>query len=45
LGELGESGESVYVPVAGTYTITVRAFNVPSSAQPFALVVSGGVTH
>jgi hypothetical protein len=31
-------------PVAGTYTITVRAFNVPSSAQPFALVVSGGLT-
>jgi hypothetical protein len=31
-------------PIAGTYTITVRAFNVPSSAQPFALVVSGGVT-
>jgi hypothetical protein len=30
-------------PVAGTYTVTVRAFNVPSSAQPFALVVSGGV--
>jgi len=31
-------------PIAGTYTLTVRAFNVPSSAQPFALVVSGGVT-
>ncbi|HSR96005.1 MAG TPA: S8 family serine peptidase, partial [Kofleriaceae bacterium] len=31
-------------PAAGTYTITVRAFNVPSSAQPFALVVSGGVS-
>jgi hypothetical protein len=30
-------------PIAGTYTITVRAFNVPSSAQPFALVVSGGL--
>jgi hypothetical protein len=30
-------------PEPGTYTITVRAFNVPSSAQPFALVVSGGV--
>jgi hypothetical protein len=30
-------------PVPGTYTITVRAFNVPSSAQPFALAVSGGV--
>jgi subtilase family protein/pre-peptidase len=31
-------------PAAGTYTITVRAFSVPSSAQPFALVASGGVT-
>ena len=31
-------------PAAGTYTITVRAFNVPSSAQPFALVVTGGVS-
>jgi hypothetical protein len=30
-------------PAAGTYTVTVRAFNVPSSAQPFALVASGGV--
>jgi subtilisin family serine protease len=30
-------------PAAGTYTVTVRALNVPSSAQPFALVVSGGV--
>jgi hypothetical protein len=30
-------------PVAGSYTITVRAFNVPSSAQRFALVVSGAV--
>lgn len=30
-------------PVAGTYTITVRAFNLPSSAQRFALVVSNGV--
>ena len=32
-------------PDAGFYTITVRAFNVPSSAQPFALVVSGGVNR
>jgi hypothetical protein len=31
-------------PAAGTYTVTVRAFNVPSSAQPFALVLTGGVT-
>ncbi|HMG53031.1 MAG TPA: S8 family serine peptidase, partial [Kofleriaceae bacterium] len=30
-------------PAAGSYTITVRAFNVPSSAQPFALVASGAV--
>ncbi|HEX7839987.1 MAG TPA: S8 family serine peptidase [Kofleriaceae bacterium] len=30
-------------PASGSYTITVRAFNVPSSAQPFALVVSGAV--
>jgi hypothetical protein len=32
-------------PDSGTYTITVRAFNVPSSAQPFSLVVSGGVNR
>jgi Subtilase family/PKD domain len=32
-------------PEPGTYTITVRAFNVPSSAQTFALVVSGGVNR
>ena len=31
-------------PAAGSYTITVRAFNVPSSAQPFALVASGAGT-
>jgi len=31
---------TINAPVAGAYTITVRAFNVPSSAQPFALVVS-----
>jgi hypothetical protein len=35
---------TLLAPAAGTYTITVRAFNVPSSAQPFALVVSGGVS-
>jgi len=35
---------TLLAPVAGTYTITVRAFNVPSSAQAFALVVTGGVT-
>jgi fibronectin type 3 domain-containing protein len=27
------------------YTVTVRAFNVPSSAQPFALVISGGLNR
>ena len=35
---------TLLAPIAGTYTITVRAFNVPSSAQAFALVVSGGVS-
>ena len=34
---------TLLAPAAGTYTVTVRAFNVPSSAQRFALVVSGGV--
>ena len=32
-------------PEAGFYTVTVRAFNVPSSAQSFALVISGGVNR
>jgi fibronectin type 3 domain-containing protein len=32
-------------PAPGFYTITVRAFNVPSSAQPFALVISGGINR
>jgi hypothetical protein len=32
-------------PDAGTYVVTVRAFNVPSSAQPFALVISGGINR
>ena len=35
---------TLLAPAAGTYTVTVRAFNVPSSAQSFALVISGGVT-
>jgi hypothetical protein len=35
---------TLLAPAAGTYTITVRAFNVPSAAQPFALVISGGVS-
>ena len=28
-------------PAAGMYTVTVRSFNVPNGAQPFALVVTG----
>ncbi|HEX3482551.1 MAG TPA: S8 family serine peptidase [Kofleriaceae bacterium] len=35
---------AINAPAAGSYTITVRAFNVPSSAQPFALVASGAVS-
>lgn len=31
-------------PTAGTYTVTVRSFNVPNGPQPFALVVTGNVT-
>jgi subtilisin family serine protease len=34
---------AINAPAAGTYTITVTAFNVPSSAQPFALVATGGI--
>ncbi len=36
--------ENVYVasPAAGTYTVTVKGFNVPSGPQKFALVVTGG---
>jgi Subtilase family len=30
-------------PAAGTYTVTVRSFNVPNGPQPFALVVTGNV--
>jgi len=35
--------ENVYVqsPVAGTWTVLVRGFNVPTGPQPFALVVDG----
>ncbi|HYN88438.1 MAG TPA: S8 family serine peptidase, partial [Ardenticatenaceae bacterium] len=35
--------ENVYVPPAGTgtWTVTVRGFNVPNGPQPFALVVDG----
>jgi hypothetical protein len=28
-------------PAAGVYTVTVRSFNVPNGAQPFALIVTG----
>jgi subtilase family protein len=28
-------------PAAGSYTVTVRAINVPSGPQPFALVITG----
>ncbi|MBK9923931.1 MAG: S8 family serine peptidase [Anaerolineales bacterium] len=36
--------ENVYVqsPAAGTYTITVKGFNVPNGPQKFALTVDGG---
>ncbi|MFL6199038.1 MAG: S8 family serine peptidase, partial [Thermoanaerobaculia bacterium] len=30
-------------PAAGTYTVAVKAFNIPSGPQPFALVVTGDV--
>ncbi len=35
--------ENVYVqnPTAGTWTVTVRGYNVPNGPQPFALVVDG----
>jgi hypothetical protein len=32
-------------PAAGVYTVTVRSFNVPSGAQPFALVLSGNAVE
>jgi hypothetical protein len=31
-------------PATGVYTVTVRSFNVPNGAQPFAVVVAGDVT-
>ena len=36
--------ENVYVqsPAAGTYTVTINAFNIPNGPQKFALVVDGG---
>jgi hypothetical protein len=35
--------ENVYIsaPVVGTYTITVRGYNVPNGPQPYALFASG----
>jgi hypothetical protein len=37
--------ENVYVSnaAAGTWTVTVRGYNVPNGPQPFALVVSGAL--
>ncbi|HEV7670364.1 MAG TPA: S8 family serine peptidase [Thermoanaerobaculia bacterium] len=32
-------------PAAGTYTVTVKAFNIPQGTQPFALVVTGNATE
>lgn len=32
-------------PATGTYTVTVRGFNVPNGPQPFALVVTGNATQ
>jgi hypothetical protein len=31
-------------PATGVYTVTVRSFNVPNGAQPFAVVVTGDIT-
>ncbi len=38
--------ENVYIQsaAAGTWTVTVRGFNVPSGPQPYALVVDGAAT-
>ena len=35
--------ENVYVqaPAVGTWTVTVKGYNVPNGPQPFALVVDG----
>jgi hypothetical protein len=32
-------------PATGVYTVSVKAFNVPNGAQPFALVVTGDATQ
>jgi hypothetical protein len=36
--------ENVYIqtPIAGTYTVSINAFNVPNGPQKYALVVDGG---
>lgn len=34
----------ISAPVSGPLTVTVRAHNIPSGPQPFALVVTGAVT-
>ena len=36
--------ENVYIqsPIAGTYAVTINAFNIPNGPQKFALVVDGG---
>jgi subtilisin family serine protease len=34
----------ITAPVSGPLTVTVRAHNIPSGPQPFALVVTGAVT-
>lgn len=31
-------------PASGTYTVTVRSFNVPDGPQPYALVATGAIT-
>ena len=38
-------GVVVNNPPIGTYRVTVRAFNVPVAAQPYALVVAGPIDH
>ncbi len=32
-------------PATGVYTVSVKAFNIPNGAQPFALVVTGDATE
>ncbi len=36
-------GIDIPSPVAGTYRIKVKAYNVPNGPQPYAVVVSGGI--